>query len=167
MSNKGLIVAGYPGIGKSTLSMNHSCLDLESSHFSYPNTESWARSYAYVAIDLMRQGNLVFVSTHKEVISNISAILRDVNQGVRGCFRIVAPSPSIKKEWIEKLHKRYEEDSTDKNRKAWKQALNNFDDNIADIKASLVPVYWIEDINYSIDDLMQHLEFCRNYQLNE
>ena len=56
----GVIISGYQGIGKSTLSRNYSCfIDLESSNFFVTNSngetvreENWYKVYGNIALSL-------------------------------------------------------------------------------------------------------------------
>ena len=60
-----MIIVGYPCIGKSTYAAGHPyrAIDLESSNFV--KDDNWVKSYCNVAIDLSRQGHVVFVSSHR------------------------------------------------------------------------------------------------------
>ena len=69
----GLIICGYPGVGKSSIAGWHNCIDLESSFFSHradipQKLDYWVPQYCQVAIDLALQGYTVFTSTHHAVI---------------------------------------------------------------------------------------------------
>ena len=96
----GLIICGYPGVGKSSIGGWYNCIDLESSYFSkgwdgsmvnilqeplnYVKTSledevktlripSWVSCYADVGMDLADQGYTVLMSTHKDVLDFLEA----------------------------------------------------------------------------------------------
>ena len=129
----GLIVIGYQGIGKTTTTINHNkkCIDLESSAFKidgkrYPD---WSTVYAKQAVKLACQGHIVFVSSHKcvrEAIANLGYL----DCGILYCY----PICNMKKKWIKRLRKRYEKDKSEKNFIAWKDALENFDEEITSLE---------------------------------
>ena len=63
-----MIIIGYPGIGKSTLSTtNEQYVDMESSRFIFNGVRPvrWAYFYARMAEDISRQGYRVFVSMQR------------------------------------------------------------------------------------------------------
>ena len=75
-----MIVIGYIGIGKSTLAMNQTgYIDLDSSTFMFNNKrcDNWVTYYCQVAESLSKQGYVVFVSCHFDVIeySSLSLLL--------------------------------------------------------------------------------------------
>ena len=73
---KGLIIIGYQGIGKSTAAKHiPNSIDLESSLFKIDNKrhEDWYMVYAKIAVNLARQGYIVFTSSHKKVVKEIES----------------------------------------------------------------------------------------------
>mgnify|MGYP000078055975 CR=1 FL=1 len=73
-----MIICGYAGIGKSTLSKRYpAVMDLESTPFE----KDWER-YAKCAIHYHKQGYLVLISCHKEIREEILSMLGDDNAGV-------------------------------------------------------------------------------------
>ena len=63
-----MIIIGFPGIGKSTVSKtNDKYIDLESSCFDKDANKLWYKDYCKTAIDLSNQGYVVFVSSHDKV----------------------------------------------------------------------------------------------------
>lgn len=98
----GVIVCGYPGVGKSAIGGWWNCIDLESSYFSMGWTggmvlapkdpislaslsghnqheistlkiPDWVAQYVDVGVDLAAQGFTVLMSTHKNVIDFLKA----------------------------------------------------------------------------------------------
>ena len=90
-----MIIIGYQGIGKSTLTARkRGYIDLESSCFWYNNQrpDDWYIYYCQIAEDLSRQGYKVFTSSH-EVVRNFLKKSKEM-------VFIVCPSVSLKDEWI-------------------------------------------------------------------
>ena len=163
-----MIITGYQGIGKSTLSSkNDKVIDLESTNFwkidengNKTRYEDWYVYYCQIAMDLSRQGYTVFVACHPQV--------REYLEKHRGSekFYAIFPSLSLKNEWVEKLHQRYILSGTDKDYRAYKHAEINY---VADINKLLdecaYNVEWysnaiqIEDIDYDLSELVTKLSF--------
>ena len=95
-----MIVIGYPCIGKSTYAVGHPyrAIDLESSNFV--KDDNWIESYCNVAIDLSRQGHVVFVSSH-------DAVRKQLLKSDYEYVFVIYPALDIKEEWLERLHERY------------------------------------------------------------
>jgi adenylate kinase family enzyme len=152
-----IIVVGYQGIGKSTLCNNKNIsfkfIDLESSTFRGKNgirPDDWYVYYVNVAIDLSKQNNIVFVSSHKEVRD----LLKDTTENVVMVF----PSLSLKEEWVNKLENRYKVTNSDKDYRAWKNALQCYEENINDLKSCGLPYIEIDSMNYSLEQLVINYE---------
>ena len=165
-----MIVIGYQGIGKSTLSRkNFRYIDLESSALRKGNMrwQNWYEPYCMIAEWLSRQGYIVFVSSHKEV--------RDyLNEFCEEPFCAVVPSESLKDEWIDKLKRRYEQFPTDKNHRAYMNAVDRFTENIREIKSDVADVREITSMTYELDKLIEKAdtpqtdyptEWCENCEL--
>ena len=145
-----MIVIGYQGIGKSTLarkSFRH--IDLESSALRMHGVRwhNWYEPYCMIAEWLSRQGYIVFVSSHKEV--------RDyLNEFCEEPFCAVVPSESLKDEWIDKLKRRYEQFPTDKNHRAYMNAVDRFTENIREIKEDVEDIREIKSMVYELDKMI-------------
>ena len=154
-----MIYIGYQGIGKSTIcKYNIKGIDLESSNFKYENDnheivrdEKWYKAYVNIAKDLSNQGYSVFISSHKEVRTEL--------KNYADCIAIV-PDLSIKDEWVEKLKERYllEEESggvnATKHKLAYLNALNLYEKNIKDIMNDIEKVIIIPSIDYTLESLI-------------
>ena len=151
-----MIVIGYQGIGKSTLVKEcNSYIDFESSNFKIngERPEGWEQMYCEAALDLSRQGHVVFTASHK--------CIRDYLKYHRGSevVLIVAPSVDLKDQWLEKLRKRYKETGLLKDSLALLNAENCFDENIKEMQnyASVFPFYEITDMGYKLRYLFDNL----------
>lgn len=145
-----MIVIGYQGIGKSTLSQkNFRYIDLESSalYKGGVRLENWHEPYCMIAEWLSRQGYTVFVSSHKEVRGYL-------NECCKEPFFAVVPSESLKDEWTDKLLKRYEQFPTDKNYRAYRNAVDRFTENIREIKNDVEDVREIRSMNYELGKII-------------
>lgn len=151
-----MIVIGYQGIGKSTLVKdNNSYIDFESSNFKIngERPEGWERMYCEAALDLSRQGHVVFTASHK--------CIRDYLKEHRGSevVLIVAPSVDLKDQWLEKLRNRFKETGLLKDSLALLNAEDCFDENIKEMQsyAGVFPFYEITDMGYKLCDMFDNL----------
>lgn len=150
--NKGAIISGYQGIGKSTLARSgNRYIDLESGNFFVNGVryEDWYIPYCQIAIHLAEQGYVVFVSSHAVVREHLASMPHTVDLFV--CF----PSYSLKTAWVKKLEDRYKESCLDKDYRAWKNAENQYSENIKELHESkgFSPII-IHDVNYSLSRLI-------------
>ena len=148
-----MIVIGYQGIGKSSLAAtNLKYIDLESSCFYYNGVrpDDWYKYYCNIAYHLSLQGYSVFVSSH-EVVRNELKWYMD-----KGLEKVVCvyPSLSLKDDWIRKLANRYNNCSTEKNFKAWMNAVDRYEDNVTEIKNCGIPGIEILSMDYVLEDLV-------------
>lgn len=152
----GVIYICYQGVGKSsTVNECDFFIDLESSNFKDENgyrTDDWYVYYVNIAFDLASQGYSVFVSSHEVVRRQISYMKDKYYPNIR--VAIVYPTVDIKDEWIERLKKRYEENPTEKNKVAYLNAKDRFDENIYEMKKDADDFNFeeieIDKINYSL-----------------
>lgn len=148
--DKGFIVVGYQGIGKSTLanSGNGRYIDLESSNFFVDNNRAsnWATIYANIAESLANQGYIVFVSSHTEVRIALHNSCCDVG--------LIFPDTSLKDAWILKLKNRYFETENEKDFKAWQNAKKLYEVSIRDLMYSPKKSCIIYDMNYNLETII-------------
>lgn len=122
-----MIIIGFPGIGKSSVSNPFTgYVDLESSNF--PKTEGWEKVYCDVALDLSQQGYDVFVSSHKQVRDYL-AKFQDVDDIIE-----VFPEAHLHDMWIERLSKRYNSTREEKHQKALDYMSENYYSAVADME---------------------------------
>lgn len=153
----GMIVIGYQGIGKSTLAndtTHDNIIDLESSMFKINGQRdgNWERIYCRIAVSLAKQGNVVFISSHKEVRNEL-AIFTYVCPMVT-----ITPALYLESEWISRLRERYESNPSEKNLAAYENAKACYEGNIIDIRSnSLFDHIELRDINYLLEDVIDGL----------
>lgn len=124
-----MIVVGYQGIGKSTLSgINSYFIDLESSNFFNDGvrTENWHKTYSKIAKSLSDNNHDVFVSSHKIVRDELVKYSKDVV--------LIFPSLELKDVWLKKLYVRYCDTKLEKDNKAYLNALEKYEESINDMK---------------------------------
>lgn len=168
MNKHGLIIIGYPGIGKSSLAYSHSIysryIDLESSVFKIDNEKclGWHIIYCRQAVQLAKQGFIVLVSSHEEVRKELSYYAASEDDVA---ILSITPSALLKDEWITKLHERYLAERTLENKRPWERARDNFDRDICDITTdSNFSHIFIMNMNYDLKRMVQNLYdiYCTN-----
>lgn len=110
--NTGMIIIGFPGIGKSSVAnvrANEKYIDLESSNFNLEDgtkVENWVQVYTNIAFHLAQQGKVVFVSSHNDV--HIAIMEKRVNNPELQEFpvMIIYPTLTIKDAWLTRLKNR-------------------------------------------------------------
>lgn len=152
-----MIVIGYQGIGKSSLSGRHGCIDLESSNFYVDGKkpDNWYVMYCNVAFDLSKQGYKVFTASHQPVRDYFGEH-NETNEKICTCH----PSVALKDEWINKLYERYFIERTDKNLRALRNAQERYADNIQEIMDDAVKYGFIDieipSMDYSLFNLVMN-----------
>lgn len=148
--DKGFVIVGYQGIGKSTLANSGTgkYIDLESSNFFVDNNRpiNWATIYAKIAESLVNQGYIVFVSSHTEVRIALCNCRCDVG--------LIFPDTSLKDAWILKLKNRYFETENEKDFKAWQNAKYLYEVSIRDLMHSPKKSCIIDDMNYNLETIV-------------
>lgn len=172
-----MIITGYPGIGKSTLAKNNNkIIDLESKNFwNYEEIHGertdiksrhndWFVYYGQIAIDLSKQGYTVFVSSHPQVREWLCkhTIFKSDISGEK--FYAVFPSLTLKNDWIARLETRYNESTSDKDKRALDHAKECYD---SDIKQFMFECGYneewytnaiiIDNINYDLAEIISKL----------
>ncbi len=148
-----MIIVGYQGIGKSTISsFLTSMIDLESGNFwaDGKRNKDWYRVYVNIAEHLSNQGYTVFLSSHKVVREELNR--REVP------FAVICPSLEMKAAWIAGLKARYEHSMKGKDFKAWKNAEQCYDENIKDLMSEKI-CYTIDSAGYDLGDIVVKAEY--------
>lgn len=161
-NNKGMIIVGYQGIGKSSCSsLRDSIIDLESSNFFVDGerSDNWQVVYCRIAVSLAKQGYTVLISSHDCVRNELAKYVND------GSYTIVSICPSyrLKDLWIQKLHNRYIHTKLDKDYKAWQNAESNYSDSIMSIVSnSPWSFIFLETMDYDLSSIIRSL-----YRMNQ
>lgn len=145
-----MIIIGYQGIGKSTLSSKGlKYIDLESSNFWENNARplDWYIYYCKIAENLSKQGYVVCVSSH-EVVRNY---LKDNCKEDVIC---IYPSILLRDQWVEKLKSRYDETQASKDFKAWANADDCYHENIAELMNSGFLYAEINSMDYDLEAII-------------
>ena len=159
MKTRGLIICGYPGVGKSSIAGWNNCIDLESSWFSldkdgnrvYPD-EDWCINYCSLAMNLATQGFTVLLSTHVCVINQLREWKWFLDNKYFVKVVLFAPRSSMKKEWTLRLVNRYIESENEKDLRAFVGGIEYWDSKLLAIIHSDFPVYSPDSIDYDIRD---------------
>lgn len=150
----GVIVIGYPGIGKTAQAKEDNLfVDLESSCFKLAGDDRfdrWYMVYCNQAINLAEQGRVVFVSSHAEVREYLTSLPMPEGVVVLKCY----PKLDLEQEWIKRLYDRYKAEETDKNFKAYSRAESNFKSNINEMIECKCPGIEIDRMGYSLKNLV-------------
>lgn len=148
-----MIIIGYQGIGKSTLSnKNIKYVDLESGNFyiDKKRQDNWYLIYCNIAKHLSSQGKNVFISSHEVVRKELENTSEKVI--------IVYPSLELKGKWVQKLQERYNITNLDKDYKALMNAKQNYDENIKELQNNNFIKIEINDIDYNLECLLEDEE---------
>ena len=126
-----MIIMGYPGIGKTTVSKDdYRFIDLDSDAFKHRGLfrdKNWAEHYCNTALFLSGQGYCVFVSTHPEVRRKIISM--------EPCSVLCYPHIELKEDWIRRLHERYDGMRNRQTHNAWRRAADFYESDIQELMA--------------------------------
>lgn len=153
----GMVIMGYQGIGKTTLTRtSHKFIDLESSLMFLSDTldrpKGWEELYVNYAESLANDGHIVFVSTHQQVREELSK--RAKKNGLKvGC---ITPSKYLEDKWVARLQERHSISQTYKDYKAYMGAKFNYGNDIESLEASSkelgIPLIHINNLDYNLQD---------------
>ncbi len=154
-----MIVIGYPGIGKTTISKSrNNTIELESSLFKDPDgyrQDDWYKYYCNLAVDLSYQGNTVLISSHSDVVSYLLLVSTEP-------LAFVVPMLSAHDWWIHKLKSQLDNDPFNKNYTAYNRVNKMYFNDISDlirIVSSTTCLYWcIDNPDYDLDEIISQLE---------
>lgn len=154
-----MIVIGYQGIGKSTISGDLNCIDLECGNFYIDGIrqENWYEIYANIALDISNQGYVVLTPTHAELRECLHR-KNKTKERILVCY----PSLSLKNEWICRLQKRYCDQPTSKNFRALENARQRYSENISEIKHDAerfnFEIIEIDSMNYALYEIIKSIK---------
>lgn len=154
---KGLIICGYPGIGKSSIAGWNNCIDLESSYFSRDEEgfalwdEDWVTKYCKLAFDIARQGFTVLLSCHVTVRNKLKEI-KMKSEYFYPPVVIFCPRADMKEVWGIRLMKRYNETNLDEDFRALEGGIHYWNKNMVHMGEQGFPIYCPNSINYDLRD---------------
>lgn len=150
---KGKIYVGYPCIGKTSISGENGCIDLDSSTMfmnpdgvglKFVRPDGWEEIYVNVALSLARQGYKVFLSSHSLVTKYLKSIGAD--------FIVICPSISLADEWKKRAKERFKNDDSSKNLRALARIIDYYEEDIQSLLDLPVDKIIIDDIDYDLRD---------------
>lgn len=158
----GVIICGFPGIGKSSCAGWNRCIDLESSDFSQAGIKDWPQLYVNTAINLAKQGFTVFVSTHKQVryflIQYQERCLKFRQLAHEVPVVIFCPQLNMKEAWIERLRTRYEKTKLTKDLHALRHAETFWEESITEMENCGLPVVKPSAMDYDLKDYIYYIQ---------
>jgi len=168
--SKRLIIAGYPGVGKTRYCGSHpeavdfdshSYKDLFGTKATLSNVKlpkNWYEYYVEDAISLLDTYEVVFISTHKEVLKEL-----DKQSSAKGVHAVVLfPDRKLKDWWIDNLKIRKNVSNKPGDIKAYDHVQANFDSDLNDMKEateySEMLGARITDKAYRLEDIVKELQ---------
>ena len=159
-----MIFSAYQGIGKSTLAKNNlEIIDFESSCFDKSNP-NWYKDYVNAAINLHKQGYIVFISAHKVVRDYMLQQLENKND-----YAMIMYDKNLEVYCLDKLSERFEKSCEEygqehpisrKNWNAYQNAGAYFEDSYNEIKEDEkngLNVIWITDKDYDLESIINNI----------
>lgn len=144
-----MIVVGYPGIGKSTLSKESiKYVDFDSSRMI--KNKGWEEDYVNEVIKLSKQGHIVFVSAHKSV--------RDILKNSTEKVLVVYPSLCLHDMWIDALRKRYINTRDEADYRALQRCVSNYCEDILELDESPFIKIKIETVPFNLRVALEKYE---------
>lgn len=148
-----MVVSAFQGIGKTTLAKSRlDIIDLESSNFDKSNP-NWYVDYCKTALDLDRQGYIVFVSAHKPVRDYL------IHSGAK--YFMIMYHKDLKDFAVDKVRVRYNQDPSEKNKRALDKAASMFDaiyDEVVADAATGLQIYFIDSPDYNLNNIINELD---------
>lgn len=162
-----MIIIGYTGIGKSSLStLATGYIDLDSSNFWHweddnrVRDKNWYIVYCNIAVALSEQGHKVFVCSDENVQNRLKVMSesKDFKEEIIYCV----PTLELKDKWIEKLKNRYNESQSINDLAAFLHVEADYEKDIEYIMSSGLPVVKIRYMDYSLEELLNNY-ICLNF----
>ena len=153
-----MIIAGYPGIGKTTLSKYFpNMIDLDSDKFRKNATSSdWYIYYVNAALNIRmhNKNDIIFISTHKDVISYLA------KQKGPTLVGSIYPSLELEDAWCEKLYDRILPENRNLDNGKYRTYLHvkeNYKNDIEYFKKSWILGMEITSMDYDLDNIVNEL----------
>ena len=143
-----MIVIGYPGVGKSTVSKRSiKYVDFDSSSFS--TKEGWEADYVFNAEMLSSHGHVVFVSAHRAV--------QDLLKKSKEKVVVVYPALRLHDFWINKLKVRYMKTNDKGDYRALARCVTHYCEDIVELKELPFPQIKIDTEDYDLEKLLEEV----------
>lgn len=140
-----MIIIGYPGVGKSTLSQKHeNFIDYDSSLCNKAN--GWEEEYVKKAIILSDLNYTVCVSAHKKV----QELLKDY----AGRVVVVYPCLRLHDSWINRLRIRYEKTNDPGDYRALQRCVSNYCEDILELRELPYSKIEIKTEDYDLEEML-------------
>lgn len=178
--NTGMIIIGFPGIGKSSVAnvrANEKYIDLESSNFNLEDgtkVENWVQVYTNIAFHLAQQGKVIFVSSHNDV--HIAIMDKRINNPELQEIpvMIIYPTLTIKDAWLTRLKSRLSSglyrstnspeykknlaayEAAEKYYETWVKAIDQRDYSATDLYGKNVYAIELLSISYRLEDVINN-----------
>ena len=150
-----MIICGYQGVGKSSLSnVDKECIDLESGNFwvDGKRNDNWYIIYCNIALNLSKQGYVVFLSSHKVVRDYLASLPKTEN------VYVICPDYQLKDKWIARLEARYNATKLDKDYRALMNAKDCYLNNIYELINGELPCIIVGDMKYDLKEIVDDLK---------
>ena len=142
-----MVIIGYPGVGKSTVSKgNYEFIDYDSSR--YTKEPGWEEKYVKDILNYSKMGYIVFVSSHKRV----QELLRLSKEEE---IIVVYPSLQLREFWIDKLEERYKKTEDAGDYRALKRCVSNYCEDILEMRALPFKKIEITEKDYDLESLLR------------
>lgn len=142
-----MIIIGYPGVGKSTVSKRSiTYVDLDSSIFNKENKD-WEKEYVKTAEQLSSEGHVVFVSSHKKV--------QELLTNSKEKILVIYPALRLHDFWIEKLRDRYIRTEKPEYYRALQRCVSHYCEDILGLKALPFDQLKIDTEVYDLEALLE------------
>lgn len=171
---KGLIICGYPGVGKTSVGGWNNCIDLESTDFKNgPSERIWSKVYVRVTdiSEVMANSNMdkeietlavpAWVDEYCRVGINLAdqgyIVLMSTHKDVITYLSKMSKSPVVifcpklewRTQWFERVQRRYEETGLDKHRLAMDRVYHYYMTDIEWLMNFGLPVYQPDELYYN------------------
>ena len=154
-----MIIIGYPGIGKSSLSTSlKEYIDLESNNFwrwedgNKVRDKKWYIAYCNIAVDLSKQGYNVFICSNGVVQDRLKEMKK--NENFKENIICCVPTIELKDDWIGKLKNRYNYSQSDKDYSAYIRAADHYEEDVNGIINCGFPIVQIINMDYSLEKVL-------------
>ena len=181
---KGIIICGYPGVGKTSVGGWDRCIDLESSDFQMgPSERIWSTVYVRVTdiSEVMANSNMdkeieplaipAWVEEYCRVGMHLAnqgyTVLMSTHPDVITYLSKMSNNPVVifcprlewKTQWFERVQKRYEETKLDKHRLAMNRVRDRYDEDINGLMHSGLPVYQPDLLYYNLKSHINKIRY--------